>query len=196
MRNKIAEITYFICLAILSEIFLPVYALKNDTRIQITASLTENKYNSTEEIENLFKTNIEPQNEIVYTKVPRGLIVSINSSIFFEEGQDEIKEDSKTILNKIGEILKITDKSCVVEDNSGNKSPQSSIYQSNWEFSIVRAEKIAQYLIKCQNLNPKKIRAIGFGEIMPFNDNVSYGLNMNRRIDFVILNYEKNVPIH
>ena len=53
---------------------------------------------------------------------------------------------------------------------------------------MVRAEKIADYLIKAGNLNHEQIRAIGFGEFVPYSDP---GAEMNERIDFVILNWGK-----
>ncbi len=55
----------------------------------------------------------------------------------------------------------------------------------NWELSAVRADKIAEYFIKVKKLNARNIQSIGLGDISPVIE------NMNNRIDFVIINYDK-----
>ena len=158
MKNKIREVVYFICFSILSGIFMPIFA---NCDYHITASLSNfNKY-------------------ITYTNVPRGLVLSVDSSVFFEQNNDEIKESSKEFLDQIGEFIKLTDKPCVIE---GNAKLNNNEDYTNWEISIARAQKIAEYLITVHQLSPQKIRAIGFGSIMPEN--------LTDRIDFVIINYE------
>lgn len=162
-------------------------ALENIQNYHITTGLSENKYNYTEQIENLFKTNITlPESSVIYTKVPRGLIISIESSIFFEENDDCIKEDSKIFLNQIGEVIKFLDKPCVIEGNSAINPEKPAIYSQDWEISIMRAQKITQYLITNSKLNPGKIHPIGFGAMIPEL--------FTERIDFVILNYENTNP--
>ena len=112
-------------------------------------------------------------------KTPRGVVLSVNSSVFFDKNRDEIKENSKEFLDQIGEFIKLTDKPCVIE---GNAKISDNNYDTNWEISITRAQKIAQYLIEVHQLSPQKIRAIGFGSIMPET--------LTQRIDFVIIDYE------
>ncbi len=190
MRNKIIAIGYFILLTILSGFSANSNAI--EPNIQISGQLTQNQFNQTSEIEALFRANIDLGNAITYAKVPRGLVVSTDSSLFFEEGKDEIKENAKQILDKFGAIIKYLDKPCVIEGSSKSTSIKSPYYNTNWEMSIVRAEKIAQYLIKTTQINPQKIRAVGFGDMIPFVDNVNYKNEKTQRIDFVILNYEES----
>lgn len=192
MKKLKRAITYLICMIILLWIPHGTYALNSEKNYNIiTAQLVQNKYSITSEIEKLFRQNLNLGNHVKYTKVPRGLIVSINSSVFFDDGGDEIKEQSKHILDKIGDLIKYIDKQCVIEGNTERHTFEKSAYNSNWEISIVRAEKIADYLIKIKQIDPQKIRAIGFGEMMPFAQSVDYDKDMNNhRIDFVILNYE------
>lgn len=187
MRNKIAALIYFICLTILFSNSTRVFGLEKelDTQnLQISASFIDN---STSDIEKLFRNNLNLGDCILYSTVPRGLIVSINSAVFFDDGKDEIKECSKEILNKIAQIIKFIDKPCIIEGNTTKNTYTRSIYRSDWEISMVRAERIADYLIKAGNLSHDQIRAIGFGEFVPFN--TSNNVEMSQRIDFVILNY-------
>jgi len=176
---------FFIFLTILSGLNICAKSIESD--IQISGKLVENQYSKTADIENLFKSNLNLNGAIVYSIVPRGLVMSISSCVFFENGDDEIKENSKQLLDKIGELLKYLDKPCVIEGNSNTAEINSLYYKSNWELSIVRAEKIAHYLIKEKQIDPQKIRAAGFGEMLPPTRNVNF---TPQRIDFVILNYE------
>lgn len=197
MRNKIRRIKYFIYFIILSGFIIPTFASEiSQNSHQITGQLTQNKYNQSSNIEDLFSKNLNLGNCIIYTKVPRGLVVSICSTVFFDEGQDILLESSKTILSTIAQILKTMNKSCSIESNTAYNSYEKSKYKSNWELSTVRAGKIADYLIKVEKVNPQKIHAIGFGEFMPFKSNVDYKNSMDKRIDFVILNYEKENPLN
>ena len=181
MQNKIRNFIYFICIAILSGFNM---SANSECDYKITASLSEKQYNITNEIENIFKNHLYNYNSsIIYTQVPRGLVLSIDSSIFFEENDYEIKETSKELLNKIGEVIKYLDKPCLIEGNAKLSGIQNPDFPSNWEISTARAQKITEYLIIKHKLNPQKIQAIGFGEKIPNN--------LNQRMDFVIINYEE-----
>ena len=185
MKNKIIEFVYFILLTILSGLLCCAYSI--ETGYQIAGQLVENNFDKNSEVENIFKSNLSLKEAVIYTKVPRGLIVSINSDIFFEDGKDIIKENSKIFLDEIGSILKQLDKPCIIEGNSKSSQVESPYYNTNWEISIVRAEKIARYLIEKQQIDPQKIQTVGFGEMMPLTKS---NLDFTQRIDFVILNYE------
>jgi ompA/motB domain protein len=165
------------------------------SNFKIKGNLTQNYSVPTAEIERMFRSKLNLGNSVIYTKVPRGLVVSIDSTVFFNLGQDELLEQSKSVLYQIALILKTLNNQCIVEGNTDVDSWEVSNYQYNWELSTVRAGKIVDYLIKVEKVNPHRINAIGFGEMMPFYDNVNYRQNMNKRIDFVIINYEKQKPL-
>ena len=84
--------------------------------------------------------------------------------------------------------MKYINKPCVIEGNALTQSDTDTL--SNIELSVIRADEIVEFMIKNNGIDPKILRAIGFGNIMPFNDNVSYKGHLDKRIDFVILNYE------
>lgn len=149
------------------------------------------KYLSNNNIEQIFKSNLGNIPSIIYTKVPRGLVISLDSSIFFEKESVELKDSSLELLNKISILISEVGKPCVVEANSTEKVQRGDFEKSNLELTIVRAQNIAQYIVNTKLVPLNQIYAIGFGEIMPFRDNVDYREDMDNRIDFVILNYEK-----
>lgn len=140
-----------------------------------------------EKLESMFKEYL-PENT-VYTKVPRGLILSIDESVFFSEGETRIKQSSLTVLDTIISILHELPNYCVVENHTQEDfNGQYGI--ENWELSMSRSANLVEYMIKCGKIPPKQLFSLGFGEFMPFKDNVAPQIGMNNRIDFVIVEYE------
>jgi CRISPR/Cas system CMR subunit Cmr4 (Cas7 group RAMP superfamily) len=65
------------------------------------------QYITTNEILKIFQKQLPADNRtIIYSKVPRGLVLSIDKSIFFEQDSVVLKDESNVILDKIGKILK------------------------------------------------------------------------------------------
>ena len=141
-------------------------------------------------LEVMFKTYLPLKDGVVFTKVPRGLIVSIDERCFFNDGEARIKESSLCLLNTIAVLLQQLPNYCVIEDHTEESIFKDSDYNENWEISLARAGNIVQYLIVYGKLNPDQLFALGYGQYMPFRDNVSPKIGMNNRIDFVILEYE------
>lgn len=139
-----------------------------------------------DELETMFKSGLP--NGIIYTKVPRGLIISIDESLFFNDCETDLKESSLYILDDFAEMFKDLPNYCVIEDHV-QKEVCTGL--KNWELSMMRASNIAEYLVKCKNIPSEKIFDIGFGETMPFKDNVDPDKKeLNNRIDIVIIDYE------
>lgn len=157
--------------------------------LKIKASLSDFNYKSNKDIEKIFRENLSNFDNIAYTTIPMGVVVSINGYLFYDEGKDKLKENAFGILDIIARLIKNLDKPCLIESNTTSKSFEKSDYMSNWELSIVRANSIVNYLIS-KEIASNKIRANGFGEMIPFyNENNN---QMQERIDFVIFNYEDN----
>jgi flagellar motor protein MotB len=175
MKTKIKRFIQF-CLGVLILCFLNAgYCLENP------------KTFSNVDVVNEFKSNFKDIG-IVYTVVPRGVVVSLLSSIFFENGKDVLLESSKNILDKIGSTINFLNLECVIEGNIQNARYDKGLYHSNIEYSTVLADKIMNYLINNSNVNSQKIKSIGFGQMSPFF-HLEKQNQMKNRIDFVILNY-------
>lgn len=196
MKNKIVGIAYLVWLTFTLSVQIPTFSLDciNSSNKSLIVKLEHSTFGPTKNIEHLFKQQLPQNDSIIYTKVPRGLVISIKSEVFFADGEVEILDSAKSILHAIAQTLKTIPNECVIESHSVNENFENT-YRYNWELTTIRADKIVQYLIKEEKLNPQKIEAIGFGEIMPFFDNVNSNANLNRRIDFVIINYEKVEPL-
>ena len=160
----------------------------------------------TDKLETIFKSALPLKDGIVFTKVPRGFIVSIDERYFFNEGEARIKESSLCILDRIIILLHELSNYCVVENHTEDNNLSGTIYNDDCEISLARSTNIVQYMIKYGKVPPDRLFALGYGQYMPFRGNVkSYDKNgvatgmaasndikntMNKRIDFVILEYE------
>lgn len=143
-----------------------------------------------DKLESIFKSAMPEVCGILYTKVPRGLIISIDERCFFNDGEARIKESSLYILDTIASVLNRIPNHCVIEDHTEKNKFENSDYDNNWELSVSRSANIADYMIKYGKLSPDQLFALGYGEYMPFKDNVSAKEGMDKRIDFVVIEYE------
>ena len=160
-----------------------------------TTCLALENFEYTNIIKKHLETNLPQDYNYIFTIVPRGIVISIDSTVFFENEQDIIKENAKELLNKIGDLIIQINKPCVIEGNAEKTQTLLKEYKNNWELSIARAESIANYLIKIKNINPNNISAIGFGEIKPTPKYETQQKTLNR-IDFVLLNYDEQLDLY
>ncbi len=136
-----------------------------------------------------FQETIPPQSTITYTKVPRGIIISVAESEFFSPNSTIIKENGKFLLRSIAYVINGFNNKCTVESHTEEKLPGNSIYKEDWEISIRRATAITDFITQCCGVDPERLTPIGFGDIMPFRENVARKNFTNNRIDFVIFDY-------
>lgn len=142
------------------------------------------------QIQNAFSQLLPPKNTIAYTKVPRGLILSVSEEEFFAPHDYIIKSSGKHILNSIIAVLQEYDNDCVIESHTDEVLPENNLYSQDWELSIARANAVADYIVKIGKIKSGRVFPVGFGEMMPFKENVSPKGFSDRRIDFVIFDYD------
>ena len=128
---------------------------------------------------------------ITYTSVPRGIVLSIAQTEIFEENSTKISNQGRQILKYIAHILNKFDNQCTIEAHTEEILYQTdNAYNEDWEISIVRANKIADYIVNDLDIQADRIFSIGFGKIMPFKNTVDNKTEFpNNRIDFVIFDY-------
>lgn len=163
--------------------------VENSKTLKLQADMSEYDFSTNVNIEKLLRKNLQSFGNIIYTIIPMGVVVSFDSFLFFDDGSDELRQNSYCILDIIANLLALVNKSCLVESTTSVNSFYNSKYNSNWELSIVRAGNIQEYLISTRKILPDKFRANGFGEIMPV---VRYQGKTQERINFIIFNYEES----
>ena len=140
-------------------------------------------------IPQLLEDKLPPDTHYTCTLVPRGFIISIAESDFFEKNSAEITLQGAVLLNSMGEVLEEINNECTIEGHSEETLEPNSVYKNDWEISIARAESVLRYLINNSGICPRRIHSIGFGDIMPYAENVTKKKFTNSRINFVIFDY-------
>jgi chemotaxis protein MotB len=119
---------------------------------------------------------------------PRGLVISLKDTEFFDSGRANVRARSMYLLDNITEAISKYSNSIRIEGHTDNRPIKTSQFPSNWELSTARATNIVHYLIDAHAFPPDKVSAIGYGEYRPIADNnTEEGRQKNRRVDVVVL---------
>lgn len=119
----------------------------------------------------------------------RGLVVSLNDNVFFDNGKAEIKADWQKKLIDLGKILNQLNNYIRIEGHTDNVPIKNEEFASNWQLSAVRAANVTQFLIDNSNISPQKMSAVGYSQYRPILDNsTEEGRARNRRVDIIIVN--------
>jgi chemotaxis protein MotB len=117
-----------------------------------------------------------------------GVRVLLAASSVFPEGEFKMKRSSLDILNQLGELLSQTSKKIIVEGHTDDQPINSPVVASNWELASLRATSVVRYLIKYQNLDPKRLAAISYADQKPIAPNdTPENRAKNRRIEILIV---------
>lgn len=123
----------------------------------------------------------------------RGLVVTLNNSLFFDPGKADIRLDSEDKLVQIGKILNQMDNYIRVEGHTDNVPISNAMFHSNWQLSSVRAANVVEVLINKAGMTPQKLSTIGYGEYRPIADNnTPEGRQRNRRVELVVMSSKYN----
>jgi chemotaxis protein MotB len=122
-----------------------------------------------------------------------GVRIELASSQFFLPGGVKLKLNALKTLDRIAEILKLTNKKIVIEGHTDSQPVSNDApYESNWELSSLRATSIVRYLIKYHQIEPARLSAISYADTRPIDDNsTEKGRARNRRIEIYLILDEK-----
>jgi len=119
---------------------------------------------------------------------PRGLVISLKDTEFFDSGKASVRARSMYLLDNITAAISKYSNSIRIEGHTDNVPIKTSQFPSNWELSTARATNIVRYFIDAHEFPPERISAIGYGEHRPIADNsTEEGRQKNRRVDVVVL---------
>lgn len=117
-----------------------------------------------------------------------GLVISLREAGFFNSGSATPKTESIPVLRDIAERLSSSPYDMRVEGHTDNIPIHSSVFDSNWELSSMRATHIARIFLELRAITPERLSAAGFAEFHPVASNdTPEGRSKNRRVDLVIL---------
>lgn len=139
-------------------------------------------------VESARKSNIEDEITINTDKNNQYVQISLNGGILFDSGEAELKSSAKSLLNKVGDILKMyQDHMIKIEGHTDSVKITGGRYPSNRWLSTARATEVLEYLEKKKGLKPDSLEASGLGEYYPVASNkTAKGRAQNRRVELKI----------
>lgn len=121
-----------------------------------------------------------------------GARIQLAASALFPSGSAELKVSSAAALDKIGELLRQSNRRIIIEGHTDNEPVHTVKYPSNWELSAVRATKVLRYLAARDQIDVKRMAAIAYADQKPvaIND-TEINRARNRRIEILIVSESK-----
>jgi chemotaxis protein MotB len=137
------------------------------------------------------KSEIE-QGQITITKMADRLSVRMVDKILFSSGEADITAQGIKVLERVGNVLKNTERKIIrVEGHTDNVPISSRLeekFHTNWELSTGRATNVVRFLQDSVGIAPVRLEAVGMSEFHPVATNrTPAGRSQNRRIEIALL---------
>lgn len=116
------------------------------------------------------------------------VMISLSGGVLFASGSADIQPGAKTILSRVGTILKAyEDKKIKIEGHTDNVPIKNSVFSSNLWLSTARAAKVYEYFVEKSHISEKHLEASGRGDSDPIASNrTEEGRRKNRRVEIKI----------
>ena len=139
----------------------------------------------------LFAPDVK-SNKITITSDERGLIITLLSDNFFEEGSADLNiNDTRETLLRIADFFRsdeLKGRRFRIEGHTDNTPvAENSKFPSNWELSATRAVNVLHYLAD-YGVRENDFSVAGYSDTRPkFSNDTAEGRAYNRRVDIIIL---------
>jgi chemotaxis protein MotB len=139
----------------------------------------------------LFAPDVK-SNKITITSDERGLIITLLSDNFFEEGSAELNiNDTRETLLRLADFFRsdeLKGRRFRIEGHTDSTPvAEKSIFPSNWELSATRAVNVLHYLAD-YGVRENDFSVAGYSDTRPkFSNDTAEGRAYNRRVDIIIL---------
>ena len=139
----------------------------------------------------LFAPDVK-SNKITITSDERGLIITLLSDNFFEEGSAELNiNDTRETLLRLADFFRsdeLKGRRFRIEGHTDNTPvAENSKFPSNWELSATRAVNVLHYLAD-YGVRENDFSVAGYADTRPkFSNDTAEGRAYNRRVDIIIL---------
>jgi chemotaxis protein MotB len=138
----------------------------------------------------LFAPDVK-SNRITITSDERGLIITLLSDNFFEEGSAELNiSETRDTLLRLADFFnsdELKNRRFRIEGHTDNVIVNNDLFPSNWELSAERAINVLHYLAD-YGVNENSFSVAGYADTRPkFSNDTAEGRAYNRRVDIIIL---------
>ena len=139
----------------------------------------------------LFAPDVK-SNKITITSDERGLIITLLSDNFFDEGSADLNiNDTRETLLRLADFFRsdeLKGRRFRIEGHTDNTPvAENSKFPSNWELSAARAVNVLHYLAD-YGVRENDFSVAGYSDTRPkFSNETAEGRAYNRRVDIIIL---------
>jgi len=117
------------------------------------------------------------------------VMLSLSDKILYNSGRSTLTANAKMILDGVVKVIQANSGVDVLIEGHADADPiQFTSSKSNWDLSVKRAMKVANYLEKVGEVAPARLTVAGRGEYNPKADNeTEVGKAMNRRTEIILV---------
>ena len=113
--------------------------------------------------------------------------VSVQGPMFIAQGKADLRSEVTQFLDRLSQIIRQTPYDIHIVGHTDDRAIKTSLFPSNWELSLVRASRVARYLIDTGGIDPSRFMVIGRGEYEPVSANTDEQARaLNRRVEIII----------
>jgi chemotaxis protein MotB len=118
----------------------------------------------------------------------RGVIIGLNSAIFFPPGDDTVNTEAIATLEKVASVLNQLANPLRLEGHTDSLPISNERFHSNWELSAARGIAMLQLLHDKQGVALSRMAVVGYADTHSLESNdTEAGRRKNRRVDIVIV---------
>ncbi len=138
------------------------------------------------EIEEITEEEDQQQN-VEVTEGEEGITIRIRDRAVFTSGLADIKDEFKSLLSRIGQVINRMPNQVVIEGHTDNMPNHSAAYPTNWELSAARALKTTRFLIEEMGVAADRffVSAHAWHQPVSQNNTASSRL-LNRRVEIIL----------
>ena len=117
------------------------------------------------------------------------VFITLSDKVMYNAGRSTLTPTAKAILDKVANVIQANGGIDVLIEGHADADPiQFTSNRSNWDLSVKRAMKVANYLEKEAEVAPTRLVVAGRGEHDPKGDNMTEeGKAMNRRTEIMLV---------
>lgn len=119
-------------------------------------------------------------------QTPGKLHIQLSDKILFASGEASFTPQAMATLEPLLAMLIDSEYDITVEGHTDNIPINTPRFPSNWELSAARASNVVRHLID-QGIAPARLRAIGYADSRPVDDNADEeSRSRNRRVTLIL----------
>ena len=136
---------------------------------------------------NLVLSQSEWKGKVRARVVKDKFMLSLPSSVLFDDGSANLKEEDIVILRRLARLLASTPGHIRVEGHTSSGSvPLGSLFPNAWSLSLARAASVL-HVLEAEGVSHPRLSLAGYGPSKPVSTLGSlFGYNKNRRVDIIL----------